>query len=330
MAINGIIKGTRGILRGLWGFFTGVVVSVIAFAANFTDFKQPDVTVEITSVTTTSSKPLDLARIPELSDLAVVLGIDSSRSFFFIKQDNGIAVEEIQRQMQIRKSSFAATLAEMDRVERQVNSAVDSGTDKENVLSNAIRRYSDMDFTPFPGEGDKTQELLEIFRKTMKDNREKVAESIARFEKAEKQWAVYQDTTLPDLARLEVTAAIGNRGSGATSLKPQGLLRANLGDGNYLDVTMKLSGYEKSADMAELQSKTFKVVRFQSEELQSMNPADRQRFKTFLGNVSPATIYVADVRGKAYFSNSVPFSPGVYEQKVYDSLKQFATEVSRK
>jgi hypothetical protein len=123
-----------------------------------------------------------------------------------------------------------------------------------------------------------------------------------------------------------VTCAVGNRGAGATSIKPQALLRANLGDGNYLDLPMKLSGYDSSSDLAALPSQSFKVVRFQSEEVQSMNPADRQRFKTFLGNVSPATIYIADVRARTYPSNSVPFSPGVYEQKVYDSLKQFATK----
>jgi hypothetical protein len=93
---------------------------------------------------------------------------------------------------------------------------------------------------------------------------------------------------------------------------------------------MKLSGYESSQDLGVIQPHSYNIVRFQSDEVQSMTSADRQRYSTFLGNVSPATVYISDVNSKVYASNSVPFSPGVYEQKVYDLLKQFATEIGQR
>ncbi|MGY2338930.1 hypothetical protein ACW9HW_06755 [Pseudomonas sp. SDO5532_S415] len=322
------LGGLKKIINSTWKFFTGVIVAVIAFAANFTDFKQPDVTVEITSVTTTSSKPLDLPRITELSSLAELLDANSR---IFPRQDNGTSVEEIKRQLQIKRNSLDSATVEVDRADRQL-SDIASGANEELSLTELISKINPFfsNDEELQGSSSRIAFLREKAKKLIKDGRDRNTNLAVLLEKAEKQWNSYQTTVLPDLARLEVTAAIGNRGAGATSLKPQGLLRANLGDGNYLDVSMKLSGYETSSNLAELQSKSFKVVRFQSDELQTMNPADRQRFKTFLGNVSPATIYVVDVRGNTYFSNSVPFSPGVYEQKVYDSLKQYATEVSSK
>jgi hypothetical protein len=325
--------------RASWKFFTGVVVAVIAFAANFTDFKQPEVRVEITSVATTSADPIDIMRVPELAALREIIGNDP---FSTVRRNAALSIDEIERQMVILSNQASVRAANLDRLERQLNSLVSTpATDQETVLIELVKEIDSLPFTP--SEDDSTTDrkkpltvqeridaLVKKGRKMVDTAKKKLASHTTKVKEAEQQWITYKDTVLPNKARLVVTCAIGNKGAGATSLKPQGLLRANLGDGNYLDLLMKLSGYETSSDLAALQAQSFKIVRFQSEEVQSMNPADRQRFKTFLGNVSPATIFVADVRGHTYQSNSVPFSPGVYEQKVYDSLKQYATRtVSR-
>lgn len=321
-----------------WKFFTGVVVAAIAFATNFTDFKRPELTVEITSVATTSTEPIDVMRLPELAALReVIAGGDPFR-----RGNAPMSADELERQIVIASTQLSARNSELERQERLLGTlTANPPRDQESALIDLTR---ELDSSPFsnleeeqtadrkkpPTPQERIDNLIKRSRRLIESSKKALTSYSAKVKEGEKQWTSFKETVLPNRARLVVTCAIGNRGAGATSLKPQGLLRANLGEGNYLDLTMKLSGYESSSDLAALPAQSFKVVRFQSEEVQSMNQADRQRFKTFLGNISPATIYVADVRGRSYPSNSVPFSPGVYEQTVYDALKQFATKTGQK
>lgn len=325
----------RQLLALSWQFFTGIVVAIVAFATNFHDFKQPDVSVEITAVTTTSSEPIDLVRIPELSGLkAMIEGDGLSFRLRIGDKGAGMTPEEIDRQLLILNGQVSSQASELDRIERQFTSiAATRAPDQETLLRDLVMEIEG----PFsklenPSETkkstsaqDRVDGLIKAAKKQISDKRNQQSDFAAKVKEAERQWSNYKSNVLPSRTRLVVTSAIGNRGAGATSLKPQALFRANLGDGNYLDFPMKLSGYEKSVDNSSLQTQVFKVLRFESDEVQSMAPADRERFKSFLGNASPATLFVSDVRGKTYSSNTVPFSPGVYEQKVYDSLKQYAS-----
>ncbi len=334
------ISRIKNWLRFSWQFFTGVIVALVAFTANFHDFKSPEVSIEITAVTTTSSEPVDLVRIPELSGLREAFGSDEPFARFR-SEPRGAAIppDEIERRLLILNNKISSQASEIDQADRRFATAAStSSSEQETTLRDMAREFQG----PFSNEEKvleskkppSTQERIDshirTIRKLLAEQRKEHAEFASKIKEAERQWNNYKQTVLPDRARLIVTSAIGNRGAGATSLKPQALFRANLGDGNYLDFTMKLSGYENSAEVASLQAQTYKVIRFQSDEVRSMTPADRERFKLFLGNASPATLFVSDVRGRTYSSNSVPFSPGVYEQKVYDSLKQFASKTAQK
>lgn len=332
----------KRVVGASWQFFTGVVITLIAFFGNFVDYKQPDLTVEVTAVTTSSSDPIDIIRIPELSSMKEFLELDGPLAFRMpTGRAPGFSVDEIDRQMIIAGSQVTAQGAEIDRQGRRLDSLVSNpGPDQEAQLTELARELR----TPFDRDEEassadpkkpitvqeKIDSIVKQIRQLIESRRKSYAELTVKSSDAAKQWSIYKEKVIPNKARLVVTCAIGNRGAGATSLKPQGLLRANLGDGNYLDLSMRLKGYESSSEIGVLPSQAFKVVQFQSDEVQSMNPADRQRYDTFLGNVSPATIFVADVRGNIYSSNSVPFSPGVYEQKVYDTLKQFASKLAQR
>lgn len=171
----------------------------------------------------------------------------------------------------------------------------------------------------------KIENLKSSIAERLDINRRERDSSDAKYNEAMKEWTEFKLTVMPTKTKLVITCAVGNQGSGATSLKPQALFRANLGEGNYLDFSMKMSDYDSSPEAATLQPQSYKVIRFESDEIQSMTAADRDRFKSFLGNASPARIFISDVRSKVYASNSVPFSPGVYEQKMFDALKQFAS-----
>lgn len=328
---------TKAIVLGSWRLFATVVVVVVGFFGYFTDFKRPDLIVEVTTVTTRSTDPIDLIRLPELGaikDFFGTFGIVNMRPSPLTKSEPGMVADEVDREMGIAMAQLAAQTNTLDRQSHTLDAILSTPKpDELSQLEDLLRDISGPFFDPYQDstlpktapDADRIDLLQKKIRKALDDRRKTVASNAAKSEAAAKAWQAYKKDVLPNKERLIVTCAIGNRGSGATSLKPQGLLRANLGDGNYLDVLMKLSGYEESAELAVLPSESFKVVKFQSEEVQSMNPADRQRYATFLGNVSPATIFVTDVRGTTYASNSVPFSPGVYEQKVYDLLKQYAT-----
>ncbi len=323
-------ESIQRLVRRTWQFFTGVVVAVVAFYGLFFDLKRPDVAAEITAVETTSSDPIDVARVPDLAGLREVMdGPFEGRS-----AEPGFTVDQIDRRLLIMADYSVRERNELDRQERDLNSLVarNNKGSQETALAELEKEMQDP-FSPAteatPAKGATPQERSEAnirsIRKLLDSKRKDHAKRSAKIKDAEKQWQEYKASVLPNRARLEVTCAVSNRGAGATSLRPQALLRADLGEGNYLDLQMKLSGYGGSADLATLQTRSCKIVRFQSEEVQSMSPADRQRFKTFLGNVSPARLFIVDVRGKTYPSNSVPFSQGVYEQKVYDSLKQYAS-----
>ncbi|HZZ16891.1 MAG TPA: hypothetical protein VFE08_13115 [Candidatus Sulfotelmatobacter sp.] len=335
-----LIPPLRSFIQFSWKFFTGVIVAVFAFAGNFVDLKQPELTVEITAVSTSASEPIDILRVGELSAFQELKGPS-----IFVGRSQ-MAPDDIDRQILIATKSLAADVSEVDRQQRQLDSLISNPTkDQDSQLNDLERELSG----PFAARYDSSvsdqgkpeiaqarkEALISKIRKNIETQQRTNVDRATKLELAQKQWANYKENVLPTKERLLVTCAIGNQGAGATSIKPQALLRANLGEGNYLDLPMRLSNYpggtaslhpDSSSDLAVLPSRSYKTMSFQSEQVESMNQADSKRFKTFLGNVSPATIFVADVRGHSYSSNSVPFSPGVYEQRVYDSLKGFASK----
>lgn len=325
-------------LQPVWKFFVGGVV-VLGVISTFKDLKQPDVTVEITSVATASSEPIDLMRV---SDLAVVRDFINMGPGLFPLSDVGAAtpamsVEEIDRQIQIAANRAMTRRDEMNSLVQRLDKALSSTTANKETLLEEIEQDNlflpsiilDDPDTPIRRspltQEQKNDATIERIRQQIAQRRKHSDLTMAKMSSAESRWAEYKEKILPNRARLVITAAIGNKGSGATAIKPLGILRANLGEGNYLDLPMKLSGYESSPDLGVIQPHSYKIIRLQSDEVQSMTSAERQRYVTFLGNVAPATIYMTDVNNEVFASNSVPFSPGVYEQKVYDLLKQFAS-----
>ncbi|MRV73551.1 hypothetical protein GJ700_17705 [Duganella sp. FT92W] len=329
-------------LAPFWKFFVGGVVVAVGFTGNFVDLKRPDVTLEITSVTTASSEPIDLMRVSELTAVRdfITVGPGLPPLPFSGLSTSAMPVEEIDRQMQIAANLVKTNSENLDNSLKKLEGIISSPVgDKTSSLAEmeeetifvpnivALEEAPDHSISRKPlNDEQKIDARVARIRNQIAQRRKYIDLSLLKKTNAEKQWAEYKEKTLPNKARLVVTCALGNQGAGATAIKPQAILRANLGGGNYLDLPMKLSGYESSQDLGVLPAHSYKIVRLQSDEVQAMTSADRQRYSTFLGNVSPATIYISDVNNKMYASNSVPFSPGVYEQKIYDQLKQFAMQ----
>lgn len=331
--------------HALWKFFAGGVL-VLGAVATLTDLKTADVTIEIMSVATASSEPIDLMRVSDVSHVREFIAMGAG---YFSAMDVGTAppamsVEEIDRQMQIgtnrinmRRDELNTLIQKLEEATSMTNGdreAVLDSIEEENPFVPAIvlQRDEPEDArrrTPMSAR-QRIDASVERIRSNIAQRKKYLQSTMAKMVLAEKEWTAYKDKILPNKAKLIITCAIGNRGSGATALKPQGILRANLGDGHYLDLPMKLSGYETSQDLGVMAPHSFKIVRLQSDEVQSMTSADRQRYTLFLGNISPATVYMTDVNNNVFASNSVPFAPGVYEQKVFDNLKHFATGATHK
>lgn len=337
--LNTAVSIMKSFIMKTWQFFASVVVVLIVFLSQFHDFKSPDIILEVTSVKATSSQPVDLVKFAELSSLKSLIA-NEDRIFYSQSKDRDYSPEEIDRILLTHKNNIRLMTEDIDKSEKKLGSAM-SGTDQESILNTLTNLEDDL----YASEGLRglflsrqeqpasedatTEKKIEALRLSVNQRLEvkrKVRDGLSsKYKEANKQWAEFKSNVMPSRTKLVITCAIGNQGSGATSLKPQALFRANLGEGNYLDFPMKMSDYDSSPEAATLQPQSYKVIKFESDEIQSMTAADRERFKAFLGNASPARIFVSDVRGEVYASNSVPFSPGVYEQKMFDSLKQFAS-----
>ncbi|QKG66363.1 hypothetical protein HP062_12655 [Pseudomonas sp. B14-6] len=332
--------GVKAFFVKTWQFFASVVVVFVVFLSQFHDLKSPDVILEVTSVKATTSQPVDLVRFPELSSLKSLIVSDERP--YAQSADRDYSPEEIDRILLGHKNNINSMTYDIDKSEKRLGSAM-SGADQKYILDTLNNLDDDLlsgrginyflamqlQRSPVIDEDSSIEKKIEALRLSVNqklENKRKYRDGLSlKYKEANKQWLDFKTNVMPSRAKLVITCAIGNQGSGATSLKPQALFRANLGEGNYLDFPMKMSDYDSSPDAATLQSQSYKVIKFESDEIQSMTAADRDRFKAFLGNASPARIFVSDVAGEVYVSNSVPFSPGVYEQKMFDALKQFAS-----
>lgn len=341
--IGSIVSWLRNFFVKTWQFFASVVVVIIVFLSQFHDFKSPDMILEVTSVKATSSQPIDLIKLPELSSLKSVVGDDGYS--IIPRRDMEFSPEEIDRSLLIYKNRISSLSNEIDYTEKKLALGF-TGADPKSILNQLSDMYDNdaptwrrlIFSTTTPRSQVNLQDLST--EKKIDNLKVSIGESLEikrrerenlnnKYNEANKDWTEFKSTVMPSRTKLVITCAVGNQGSGATSLKPQALFRANLGEGNYLDFSMKMSDYDSTPEAATLQPQSYKVIKFESDEIQSMTAADRDRFKSFLGNASPARLFVSDVRGEVYASNSVPFSPGVYEQKMFDALKQFASSNKR-
>ena len=337
-----ILSWIKKILTNTWQFFASVIVVLVLFLSQFHDFKTPSVTLEITAVNATSSQPVDIIKYPELSAIKTLIGNEYTSSTRPIELNKSYSPDEIERILFVREDNIKKATQDIDKAEKNLGSAISETNKKEEIkslriLNDEIEDYSPTSMisfirgatskatTPSGSDEEIANDLKASIKNSLDIKRKERNSMLAKYRAANEQWLEFKLKVIPIRTKLLITSAIGNRGSGATALKPQALFRADLGDGNYLDFPMKISDYDSSPEAATLQPQSYKVIKFESEEIQFMTAADRDRFKSFLGNSSPARILVSDVRGEVYASNSVPFSPGIYEQKMFDSLKQFAS-----
>jgi hypothetical protein len=302
----------------LWKFFVGGVIVVTGYYANFVDLKRSNVAVEITEIQQVTAAEIDITTTPAfpkarkllIGDIPQRLSMGRPLTFKLDDIDKGIhrakqrLSEDRERLLKLRE--HLATLPEK------------AGPESDDTPV-PLRFLDDDDI-----ESMTSPKQLKRIVKHVEDR----VKSLDRLvNSAETEFASYKTHAEKTDAKIILIAAISNSGDGSTTLKPQALLRADLGQGNYLDINLRIANYE--AGVGEIKPRGTNILKFESPPISSMAPQDKDRFLNFFKNTSPTNLYVVDVKGKYYVSNTIPFAQGIYEQKIFDGLKTHAVEKTR-
>lgn len=156
------------------------------------------------------------------------------------------------------------------------------------------------------------------------ETREKLlSESRKAYDGARAAFAQRQEQANLKLARINLKGAISNSGAGAISLRPQGFLRVYLGGNNYVDIELNMEQYDTKGDM---QPRSSKIVGYKSDAIGTLRDTDQDKINTYFKQNVPAALFIIDINGKVYQSNTIPFAQGLYQQSVFDMLRSTASK----
>jgi len=248
-----------------------------------------------------------------------------SSDIFFGSQSMKYSVDDMQQALERARQMLADRRAENAKLRERFQKIIDSHKQGRGTKT-ALSSSNDTDELPLIHRSDESLNKLskETLINYLANVDKAISEQTSLIEKCETEVKNYKDRVEKFDSKIAVTAAVSNSGDGATTLKPQALLRTDLGQSNYLDITLKIINYE--AGKAELKARGTVVLRFESDSIGKMSPSDQERFLMFFKNTSPTNLFITDVRGEYYKSNTIPFAQGIYEQKIYDELKTFASK----
>jgi len=319
-------------LRGLWQFFVGGVIVAIGFATNFVDLKQPSISIEITEIQQRTSAEVDIRSSPAFSKFRELMSGDIDVRFNspFREADPFKALQQLidrrTQELADATSAVAKLRAIADKIPMDVKS---TATEDERKQRAQLQMIASADLDDISRYGERLLEGLSAVeaRKVVDGFQGRVESKRGLVKLAQDEIEAFRSKSERSDAKIVVTAAITNSGDGSTTLKPQALLRADLGQGNYLDINLKVSNYDRS----EVKPRGASIVRFESAPISQLAPQDQERFLNFFKNTSPTNLFVVDVRNNYHRSNTIPFAQGIYEQRIFDGLKTFATsQLSRK
>jgi len=314
-----IASKARSLWISLWRFFAGGIVVGTAYYANFVDLKQPNVSVEITEIQQVTAAEIDLTATPAfpkarkllLGEIPARLNLGRPLTFKLENLEQGVS--RVKQKIVDDRERLLKYKERYEQLPTTPDRSASSPLQQEN--QRIPLRFLDEDDI----ESINSPTQLRLVNKQLEDqikSQEKLIAGVEQEIKAYKEQAEKTD------AKIILVAAVSNSGDGSTTLKPQALLRADLGQSNYLDIYLRVVGYETG--VAEIKPRGTNILKFESQPIGSMAPQDKERFINFFKNTSPTNLYVADVKGNYHISNTIPFAQGIYEQKIFDGLKTYA------
>lgn len=318
-------NAARAFLRGFWKFFAGGVVVLVAFAGNFFDLRQPKVAVEITGIEQRTSAAIDVSAVPGFENF---WKLTSAMDPFSGSREKYNA-DSMKLELDRSKLRLADQRNEFLKLREKATAISEKAAAPLAPKARDGTARNTLDELPlFAMSGDQIlKQAPEKIKAYLAESEDRLRTRENLIANAESEVKSFQERSEKSDAKIRVFAAVSNTGDGSTTLKPQALLRTDLGQGNYLDINLKISGYETG--VGDIKPRGTSVLIFESDPINQMAPTDRDRFLSFFKNTSPTNLYVVDVRNQYYRSNTIPFAQGIYEQKIYDGIKGYASKIAQ-
>ena len=96
-----------------------------------------------------------------------------------------------------------------------------------------------------------------------------------------------------------------------------------MGGNNYVDVELNMEQYDTKGDM---QPRSSRIVTYKSDQLEKFRESDQEKINSYFKQNVPAALFIMDINGKVYQSNTIPFAQGLYQQSVFDRLRSEASK----
>lgn len=328
-SLKRIVDFVRASLGALWKFFVGGVIVAVGFATNFIDLKQPDISIEITEIQQRTSAEVDIRSSPAFAKFRELMSGDLDFRFNSPFRDADpfktlqLSIDRRIQEISDADSSIAKLRTAVEKIPRDFKPTMPEEERRQRIQMSLV---SSNDLEVISRFGERLLDGLgpEDAKKVVDGLQARIDAKRSVVKLAQEEIETFRSKSEKTDAKIVVTAAITNSGDGSTTLKPQALLRADLGQGNYLDINLKVSNYDRS----EVKPRGASIVRFESAPISQLAPQDQERFLNFFKNTSPTNLFVVDVRNNYHRSNTIPFAQGIYEQRIFDGLKSFATSHS--
>jgi len=144
---------------------------------------------------------------------------------------------------------------------------------------------------------------------------------------AERKIEIIRRNLTEESSLFTISASLVNSGRSNTAIKVPALLRVSIGEGNYIDIKLTLKDFE---DKSEITANGTRIVIFDSEEISSLPEEDRKLINTYWGQSVRSNLFIEDIHGRIYSSNSIAFAEGLYQKIIYDRLGRAASTIKSK
>jgi len=198
----------------------------------------------------------------------------------------------------------------------------------ETQLLAITRSYSTMKFTEEGTPIIRMEAVGSLLVDVGEDLVEVSAENIKRLNRLredirsiESQLDKLEQSQSERYSSFDVEVVISNQGRASTSLRPVALMRVQVSQENYADVSLKMKEYSENAELA---AGATKIIRYRSDQIYTFPSDDQVLLNNFWGSTAWFRIYTMNTGQEAFSSNKVAFADNLNQKIILDRLKDLA------
>jgi hypothetical protein len=342
----------RGEVVGLIGLLTGTAlgIGIPLWQTYWVD--TPRLSVEIYAIDRLVSSD---ARIPPDDDALAVLrrnvptsiedlmGEQTSTSLFSSSIDaartirrNGYTPKEADDLLSRAKQELRALPDRVDERQRQLRDAESLSPDRLTVadvnrlngpIGNEFRGNLSVIANPTPEGQAERLKAVEHFKreysKRLESVQKRLADLQAQLPAAERRLQDLKKDLEAQKGYFQITAILSNSGKKSISIRQSALCRVYIGKGNYVDLKLNLREYQTTA---EISPNGTRIATFNSELVETFDPADRLLVSTYWGQSVHGILFAEDITGTIHSSNRIAFAKGLYQKVIFDRLTAEASK----